>query len=199
MVVFNHSATYLADCKQVYLHRAAPQILHDAAPYLPSRKLLNKAQHATNGNRHRLGVRACSWNCNRGLLDEHGHASAKVAEINNFLSSNSVHLMAIIEAGIHGANSLTARRTPMTLDSIHRELTIPGYSIQLPEIWHMHETAQMLLYVRKDIHIKVISTPKRITDLPLLSVAAKRGAESRTIFNFFYREYTDRLTRMLKH
>ena len=203
-VVFNQSGIHLANGAHVYHHHAAH--------HFPTYKLLNKAKHALNGNRHRLGIKACSWNCNRGLLDEHGHATAKVAEINNFLLSHSVNLMAVIEAGIHGANSLTIRRTPMTDTSIHRELSIPGYKILLPDTWHAYGTARILLYVMLDIHAKVISTPTQITDLPIVSVTAKRGAEAKTIFNFFYREFTggvsglrtaesqvDRLTRMLAH
>ena len=98
--------------------------------------------------------------------------------------------MAINEAGIHGPQSLTIRRSPMDEDGIHRELAIPGFKILLPKSWHSYGTARIIVYVSTDTHAQIINTNTDTADLPLLSMYAKWGAEAKTIFNFFYREFT---------
>ena len=174
-----------ADATSCYVHQATPY-----TPYRPDRKLFNKRQHATNGNRHHLGIKSCTWNCNRGLLDSKGRATDKVSEIHQFMLANMIDIMALNEAGIHGPRSHTIRATPMSDTSLHRELALPGYRILLLESWSKHDTARIMVYVRAEINTSTIQTQTHTADLPVISFTARKGAEAKTAFTFYYREFT---------
>lgn len=161
-----------------------------------SEKLLNKQMHAENGNRQHLGINACTWNCNRGLLDHLSLATPKLAEIQNLMLTHNIDIMALNEAGIHGKRSQIVRATPMTTISINRELAVPGYKIILPDSWTQHDTARIMVYVRDDITTMLLTTQTSSADLPVITFTAWKGAEAPTANSFFYREFTDGISRL---
>ena len=72
--------------------------------------------------------------------------------------------------------------------------------------------ARIMLYVREDVKAKITNTTVGTSDLPIISVSAKKGGESSTVFTFIYREFTgamsglrtmdaqnERLNRILQH
>ena len=161
-----------------------------------SKKLFNKLQHSANGNRQHLGIKSCTWNCKRGLLDSSGHATPKLAETHNFLLTQNIDIMALNEAGIHGRRSQTFRANPMTTTSINREIALPGYKILLPYCWTQYDTARIAVYVRTDITTIPLRTQIPTSDLPVISFKAQKGSEALTAYNFFYREFTGGISRM---
>ena len=90
-------------------------------------------QHIINGNGRQRGLKAGMWNCNRGLVDNMGRHTANIAEIENFINMNEVHIMGLVELGLHGRKSNTIRTTPMTTEQIRTELAISGYKLILPD------------------------------------------------------------------
>ena len=145
-------------------------------------------QHSLHGNRQRLGIKASTWNCNKGLVDHKGRATAKISTIHNFLVANSIDLLAVNESNLHGPRSNTVRATPLSNEAVHRELAIPGYKIIFPASWTKHDTARIMLYAKNDIHMQVLPTQTYTTELPIILVAARKGAEVKTAFTFMYRE-----------
>lgn len=137
-----------------------------------------------------MGIVANTWNCNKGLIDGKGTATAKLSTIHHFLLAHNVDLLAIIEANIHGLRSNVIRVTLLTNEAAHRELAIPGYKIIFPTSWARHDTARIMLYARTNISVQVLHTRAQLADLPVISVTARRGAEVKTAYTFMYREYT---------
>ena len=159
-----------------------------------SRKLANKLQHSINRNRQRKGIKNCTWNCNKGLVDNLGKATSKLGDVNYFILTNKLEVMAINEAGLHGKRSQTIHTTPMTTSNFHLELAIPGYKILLPDSRVHHNIARILIYVKSDINIELVRTQTFTTDLQLITFMARKGADARTVFSYFYREFTGGLS-----
>ena len=64
-----------------------------------SNKQRNKILHAKNGNRNlNKSLNNGHWNCGKGLLDKDNFASEKVSEIQEFLESNDLDILAVSEA-----------------------------------------------------------------------------------------------------
>ena len=124
---------------------------------------------------NKRALRTAVWNCNKGLVDHTGGPTDKVAEIENFIIENDIHIMGILESSLHGKHSNTIRTTPMTNNSIRTELYNPGYDILLPESWTHYDVARILVYIRNDI--KVVTTKTNIKDLPIITMKAKKGED----------------------
>ena len=59
--------------------------------------------------------------------------SDKLVDIKLFIEKHNPHLMAVIEADIHGPGSRTLRNKYYTTDEIRDKLHIDGYKIELPK------------------------------------------------------------------
>ena len=166
-----------------------------------------------NGNRPgRTGLSMASWNCRKGLLDKNNHPTDKVHAIATFLTETKVDILSVCESALHGPKSRTQRSYPVTNAIITNSLRVPGYSIVLPESWKRHETSRLYLYIKDDVNFKKIQSTVNTSDLPIITIQARKGGEANTIVSVFYREFTggvsgfetidaqkERLGRILEH
>ena len=75
----------------------------------------NKAAHIKYGNRSgKHGCVLASWNCRMGLLDDQAQPTSKVEDIQIFLEHYNVDVLALAEPEVHGPQSRTFRRNPMS-------------------------------------------------------------------------------------
>ena len=125
---------------------------------------------------------------------------------------NDLDILAVSECSLHGLKSRIIRVFPITSEGITNALRIPGFEILLPQSWACHEMARIMLYVKSSISTKLLSTQVSTSDLPIISIEAKKGKGPKTIVSTYYREYTggvsglktssaqvDRLNRILDH
>ena len=149
----------------------------------------NKIAHMINGNRGRsynIGM----WNCRKGLVDRENLPTAKMKDVRDFLGSNDLQVMCLIEADLHGMTSRIRRVNPITTKKIEENLKVENYRIFLPQSWQVHGQARILLYVREDLNINIKPLARENTDLPSVSCEIGVGKEKKTRVNFFYREWT---------
>ena len=142
-----------------------------------------------NGNRNRcynIGM----WNCRKGLTNRENLPTAKIVDVKDFLMTNDLQLLCLIEADLHGVTSRVRRVKPITGKEIEESLKIENYKIILPQSWQVHGQARVILYVREDINLKVRPLARENSDLPSVSCEIGVGKEKKTRVNFFYREWT---------
>ena len=132
------------------------------------------------GHSYNIGM----WNCRRGLLSRENIASEKITDVKLLLQQHDLHLLCLVEADLHGVVSRVKRSQPLTLSDINSKLRIPNYSIILPQTWHHHGQARLLLYVREGVQVKLKTLCRRDTDLPSLSCEIGLGKERKTHVNF---------------
>ena len=130
------------------------------------------------------------WNCRKGLTNSENLPTEKIVDVKEFLESNDLQLLCLIEADLHGVTSRVRRVKPLTGREIEKNLKIENYKIILPQSWQHHGQARVLLYVRDDINLKVKPLARGNTDLPSISCEIGVGREKKTRVNFFYREWT---------
>ena len=88
----------------------------------------NKLSHALIGNRN-TSYNIVSWNCGRALLGNADTDSQKFIDIKLFIQEKCPHLLAVIEADLHGENTTAPnRRTTFSTEEIREKLQIDGYS-----------------------------------------------------------------------
>ena len=151
----------------------------------------NHLEHSLNGNR-KTGYKIASWNCNRGLIINNVESeSDKLVDIKLFIEKHKPHLMAVIEADIHGPGSRTLRNKYYTTDEIHDKLHIDGYKIELPNTWTKHNQARIIVYISDELNAKKIDVTDDVDDLPTITLQVGMGRERKSIVNFFYREWTN--------
>ena len=146
----------------------------------------NKIAHMINGNRGRsynIGM----WNCRKGLVDRENLPTAKMKDVKDFLGSNDLQVMCLIEADLHGMTSRIRRVNPITAKKIEENLKVENYRIVLPQSWQAPGQARILLYVREDLNLKVKPLARENADLPSVSCEIGVGKEKKTRVNFFYR------------
>ena len=138
----------------------------------------------------KLNLTIGHWNCGKGLLDENNFGTEKVAEIQAFIDTNNLDILAVGESGLHGARSRTMKSYPVTEEIVMNALRIPGFDIILPQAWYNHETARIILYIKNTINFKFLSSQNSISDLPVISIEARKGKGPKTIISTHYREFT---------
>ena len=77
----------------------------------------NKIAHMINGNRGRsynIGM----WNCRKCLVDRENLPTAKMKDVRDFLGSNDLQVLCLIEADLHGMTSRIRRVNPLTTKKI---------------------------------------------------------------------------------
>jgi hypothetical protein len=74
-----------------------------------------------NGNRNRcysIGM----WNCRKGLTNRENFPTAKIVDVKDFLMTNDLQLLCLIEADLHGVTSRVRRVKPITRNEIEESL-----------------------------------------------------------------------------
>ena len=156
---------------------------------------VNKTVKMKNGNRRAIGYNIAAWNCGRGLISKKNTDTDKLVDIKLFIQEHKPHLLGIIEADIHGPNS-TSNRTPRyTTEEINERLKIEGYSIILPQTWHTHNQARLIVYISDEIKGKIRANTQANNDLPSITIEIGLGREKKTLCNFYYREWTGGISR----
>ena len=95
----------------------------------------------------------------------------------------------LIECDIHGSGSRIVRANPISTDTILANLKVDGYNIKLPQSWSSHNQSRIMVYVKEDIKVRWRELGAQDTDLPSISCEIGSGKESKTVVNFFYREW----------
>ena len=111
---------------------------------------MNSLLHALFGNRQ-IGYRVAAWNCRKGLLNPDGSQSNKITDIQKYLQKHQLHMFGIIASDLHGVNSRTRRRNPLSTKDIHEKLHIEGYHSILPQSWYSYDQAIVIAYVRDGV------------------------------------------------
>ena len=101
----------------------------------------------------------------------------------DFLSTNDLRILCLIEADLHGVTSRVRRIKPITRRKIEENLKVENYKTLLPQSWQVHGQARVLLYVRDDINLKVKPLARENTYLPSLSCEIGVGKEKKTRIN----------------
>ena len=72
-------------------------------------------------------------NCRKGLVDRENLSTAKMKDVKDFLGSNDLQVMCLIEADLHGMTSRIRRVNPITAKKIEENLKVENYRIVLPQ------------------------------------------------------------------
>jgi hypothetical protein len=108
-------------------------------------------------------------NCLKGLKKKENVPTAKIVDVKDFLMTNDLQLLCLIEADLYG---VTSRVKPITSKEIEGNLKIENYKIILPQSWQVHGKARALLHIRKYIRsMQFLSTTKPS------SMAKKEGSQ----------------------
>ena len=67
----------------------------------------------------------------------------------DFLITNDLQVMCLVEADLHGMTSRKRRVSPITSKKVEKCLKVENYRIVLPQSWQAHGQARILLYVRR--------------------------------------------------
>ena len=125
----------------------------------------SKLAHMLNGNKNRsynIGM----WNCRKGLTNKENLPTANIVYVKDFLSTNDLRILCLIEANLNGVTSRVMRAAPITSREIEENLKVENYKTLLPQSWQVHGQARILLYVRDDINLKVKPLARENTYLP---------------------------------
>ena len=88
------------------------------------------------------------WNCRKGLVDKENLPTTKINDVKDFLATNDLQVMCLVETDLHGITSRKRRVNPITGNNIEENLKVENYRIVLPQSWQTHGQARILLYVR---------------------------------------------------
>ena len=146
-------------------------------PTFPPGLSLNKWMHIYMGNiekRWTNGLNIANWNCGSGYLTK-----GKKFEVELFLKSNNIDLMAVSEVDICN--------TSFYYDA---QFAIKGYTLVFPPSWNNIGRTRILLYIKKSLesHTKLrpdLSPPNQ----PIIWVQINTNPHF--LVSFFYREWTD--------
>ena len=149
----------------------------------------NKLQCIINGNRRTIGYKFAVWNCERGLLGGKGPTS-KLQDIKLFIQKKKPHVFGIIESDIYSPKSTNRRINRFTTAEVKSYLNIDGYTLELPDTWDTHGQARLLAYVSNDIKYNRKILVNSHTDLPSITLEVGLGRATKSIVNYYYREWT---------
>jgi hypothetical protein len=130
----------------------------------------NKLAHMLNGNRNRcynIGM----WKCRKGQTNRENFPTAKIVDVKDFLMTNDLQLLCLIEADLLG---ITSRRVKhITSKEIEENLKIENYKIILPQSWQVHGQARVILYVTEDINLKVRPLARENSDQGRIKISLR--------------------------
>ena len=64
------------------------------------------------------------WNCRKGLVDRKNLPTAKINDVKDFLRTNDLQVMCLIEADLHGMTSRIRSVNPITAKKIEENLKV---------------------------------------------------------------------------
>ena len=136
------------------------------------------------------GNRGCSYNlrmfnCRKGLVDCEKQAKFKMVEV----KKHNLHLLCLVESGLHGPASRIRRKNPITTQGILSNLQIEGYRIILPKTWQYNNQARLILFAKDDLKVTEKVTHREFSGFPTITCEIGIGREKKTTVNFFYREW----------
>ena len=137
----------------------------------------NKICHMLTGNKNINGINLASWNCATALTE-------KIEDIKLFIENYKPHIFAIAEADLHGNNSVQSRRKSFKTEEIFEIFKVAGYSIILPDTWHIHGQARIIVFASDNINVSKRECPESIRDLPTITLEVGRGRERKFLVNF---------------
>ena len=76
-------------------------------------RTINTYFRVINGNcgcSYNIGM----WNWRKGLVDVENQATYKMVEVKKFIKEHNLHLLCLVESGLHGPPSRIRRRNPIT-------------------------------------------------------------------------------------
>ena len=151
-------------------------------------KMANKLQHIISGNRRRLGYKLALWNCGRGLINSDGGTS-KFQDVKLFIQNKKPHTLGLIETDIFSPKH-TSNHKKFTTAEVESMLKIEGYSLEFPPTWNTHGIARILVFVSNDLKCKQVQLVNSHDDLPSISLEIGLGRATKTVINYYYREWT---------
>lgn len=69
------------------------------------------------------------------------------------------------------------RRISFKTEDIFEIFKVAGYSIILPDMWHIHGQARIIVFASDNINISKRQYPELIRDLPTITLEVSRGHE----------------------
>ena len=115
------------------------------------------------------------------LVDIENQATYKMVEVNQFIEEHNLHLLCLVETGLHGPASRIIRRNSITTQGILSSLQIEGYRIILPKTWQYHNQARLILFAKDDLKVTEKVTPREFSDLPTIVCEIGIGREKRQL------------------
>ena len=161
----------------------------------PTSQNSNKLSHSLTGNK-RIGYKIGFWNCRKGIVSDSILDTSKLTDVKQFVQKHNPHLFGIIESDLHGLNSFTNNRKKFSSEEIQRKLHIDGYRLLLPSSWQRYGLARVMMYIKDEVHHKLIKVKAEDEDLQSMSVEIGLGKERKTIINLFYREWTGGISKL---
>ena len=113
-----------------------------------------------------------SWNCGRALTQ-------KIEDIKLFVENQRPHLLAVLEADLHGPNTL--KRSTFTTEEIFELFKIEGYRIILPDTWYHYSQARIIVYANNDINVAQRENPGSIINLPNITLEVGKVRERKSL------------------
>ena len=142
------------------------------------------------GSSHNIGM----WNCKKGLIDGENQSTYKMVEVKKFIEDHNLHLLCLVEAGLHGPASRIRRKNPITTQGIMNNLQIEGYRIILPKTWQYHNQARIILFAKDDLKVTEKVTPREFSDLPTITCKIGIGREKKSTVKIFCREWKSEMS-----
>ena len=72
-----------------------------------------------------------TWNCRQGVITQDNQPTEKLIEMEDYMKSNKIEVLVLIETDLHGKDSRTIRTNPISEQIIRQELHC-GYTLWLP-------------------------------------------------------------------
>ena len=92
-----------------------------------------------------------------------------VSKVKEFIEEHNLHLLCLVESGLHGPASRIRRRNPITTQGILSNLQIEGYRIILPKTWQHLNQAKLILFAKNDLKVTEKVTPREFSDLSTIT------------------------------
>ena len=73
--------------------------------------------------------------CRKGLTNKENLPTAKIVDVKDFLSTNDLQILCLIESDVHGITSRVRIIKPSTSREIEDNLKVENYKTLLPQTW----------------------------------------------------------------
>ena len=151
----------------------------------------NKLCHLTYGNRRNQGYKYCSWNCDKGFINEN-----KIDDVKLFIEKYSPHVVGVSEVNIvrNEENLDSASNISISTAQLYEKYNIQDYKILLPDSWLHYNKARVIVYVRDDLNVKQVPLEVSAKHLQCVNLEIGLGRAKKHFCSYFYREWTSCVT-----